>query len=341
MAVYNILPKIMCKMFEVNHPVSVSFVFAYKKLPNKDAINIINNTFVSPITYERSKNKIVDTSKDDEIAKRMALEYGTMYTPDELAKLQEINLDDWVEEPEECLICTENLPIGVETTILDCKHKFHATCLDKWSEYKSGDFFSMNKHKCPICRNGIIPLNISNPYHKPLLDTNTLWLKPQYQVEETIGNDGKKIPQSLYRFCLCFTTQCGELFDAGTAACGDIDRLHKFCLKCDPQKRQKECPTCKTMIVWESGCQRIFCNVCRTHFCFLHQRSEESIKKEMQEIYAQGDPDKLFEKYKNKRWAISDIAAYIQLPIETSSNATANNFVYHCTDCARENMLYG
>ena len=42
-----------------------------------------------------------------------------------------------------CVICLENLNVGVEATQLHCMHAFHPDCITKWAEISN---------ECPICR---------------------------------------------------------------------------------------------------------------------------------------------------------------------------------------------
>ena len=49
-----------------------------------------------------------------------------------------------------CCICLEkihDIDTNSVTLLLNCKHKFHNICIDKWLQYK--------KYTCPYCRNKI------------------------------------------------------------------------------------------------------------------------------------------------------------------------------------------
>lgn len=50
-------------------------------------------------------------------------------------------------EEEECIICFYPL-IDKNISILDCLHRFHSSCLDKWFEHPTSD------KVCPLCRTG-------------------------------------------------------------------------------------------------------------------------------------------------------------------------------------------
>ena len=49
-----------------------------------------------------------------------------------------------------CSICLEQIndkEINLITILLDCNHKYHQKCINKWLQYK--------KYTCPYCRNNI------------------------------------------------------------------------------------------------------------------------------------------------------------------------------------------
>jgi hypothetical protein len=54
---------------------------------------------------------------------------------------KKINLD--LDEPTECSICLEKLIDDDIETQLQCNHRFHIYCINRWS--------SINKN-CPLCR---------------------------------------------------------------------------------------------------------------------------------------------------------------------------------------------
>ena len=54
---------------------------------------------------------------------------------------------------EECSICTELFDLKTpETTLTNCNHKFHTSCINRWI-----DTTSPNANKCPLCRTPINP----------------------------------------------------------------------------------------------------------------------------------------------------------------------------------------
>lgn len=44
---------------------------------------------------------------------------------------------------EQCMICLEELPVGVEVTRMPCSHVYHGDCIVGWLE---------TSHSCPLCR---------------------------------------------------------------------------------------------------------------------------------------------------------------------------------------------
>ena len=50
----------------------------------------------------------------------------------------------------DCPICFENVEKNKAYRILECGHKFHKTCIDKW-------LYSEEKNSCPMCRMELIP----------------------------------------------------------------------------------------------------------------------------------------------------------------------------------------
>ena len=46
-----------------------------------------------------------------------------------------------------CIICYDDFN-DKECIILDCKHKFHLSCIDKW-------FLNYDKNFCPLCKENI------------------------------------------------------------------------------------------------------------------------------------------------------------------------------------------
>ncbi|KAG4119069.1 hypothetical protein ERO13_D11G055901v2, partial [Gossypium hirsutum] len=44
---------------------------------------------------------------------------------------------------EDCLICLEELEIGIDASQMPCSHAFHCNCIEKWLKVS---------HYCPVCR---------------------------------------------------------------------------------------------------------------------------------------------------------------------------------------------
>ena len=67
--------------------------------------------------------------------------------------------------PDECGICLEDKINDDDKYTLQCKHKFHKSCLNRWCWRNSSSC------TCPICRaiipNGIIPPNPSQTVFRP------------------------------------------------------------------------------------------------------------------------------------------------------------------------------
>jgi hypothetical protein len=88
-----------------------------------------------------------------------------------------INIKEMKEEVEKCTICFGRMRKKRKIIKLDCNHKFHQKCIDKW--------LSMNP-KCPLCRNVQIK-ETENDYEYHLLsDNNMLEIYNQSIYEERI-----------------------------------------------------------------------------------------------------------------------------------------------------------
>ena len=59
-------------------------------------------------------------------------------------------------EPFECMICFESCASEKKAYITSCNHKFHKTCMSKWTKHKYGPL------TCPTCRDIIV----SHPFYK-------------------------------------------------------------------------------------------------------------------------------------------------------------------------------
>lgn len=46
------------------------------------------------------------------------------------------------ENPASCAVCFENFEVGDCTMILQCKHDYHESCIDKWLQ---------SEKRCPVC----------------------------------------------------------------------------------------------------------------------------------------------------------------------------------------------
>lgn len=56
-----------------------------------------------------------------------------------------------VMRPPICVICLDDLNGGAGTSILQCNHKFHGTCLSSWLK---------RKQRCPLCRRNILDQDV-------------------------------------------------------------------------------------------------------------------------------------------------------------------------------------
>ena len=56
----------------------------------------------------------------------------------------------------DCPICFEDVEKNKAYRILECGHKFHKTCIDKW-------LYSSEKNSCPMCRMELIPEILDKP----------------------------------------------------------------------------------------------------------------------------------------------------------------------------------
>jgi hypothetical protein len=241
----------------------------------------------------------------------------------------DFNPDDWI-EPEEnipCSICFDDLPLhSTEVHKLECGHHFHDECLDDWGKYKPGDFIKESKHLCPICRQGKICLDSNNELHSLMMNMENLWLQDKYVIE---GKNLENKDIVVYRFCLT----CRAIFEAGNMDCGiDETKIREYCVGCDPMARTKPCPGCDHPITWLSGCQRIACTTCKIHFCFIHLRTEQSIKDEMIQL-RKDDPEGILQKFETSRLSLGD-------DWENTTRVGSGSFIYRCTDCVKEGTLY-
>ena len=67
----------------------------------------------------------------------------------------------------DCSICFDKIT-GEDQSVLKCDHTFHKECIDKWFE---------KSHRCPLCRNSLFNMNISdreNNYWKNIKTSNEL-----------------------------------------------------------------------------------------------------------------------------------------------------------------------
>ena len=95
-----------------------------------------------------------------------------------------------------CTICRDDIDEQLYVE-LNCGHKFHQSCITKWSSFAPGDFLDWVKIKCPDCREGDVPIVLVYFNGKPAsetLDLNFLFLE-----------------NIVYRLC----QRCSEIFEAG------------------------------------------------------------------------------------------------------------------------------
>lgn len=213
----------------------------------------------------------------------------------------------------ECGICMETLNKKKNRIKLKCKHRFCKTCISGLSEYKPGDFVAEYKHVCPLCQITKIKLDKHDLFHSKIINTKTGYLDDIYK--------NLKKSHTHYRFCK--NTNCCRLFIAGDNRC-DVDKetLRDFCLGCDPINRIRLCPNtnCNTLIEWLSGCNSMTCVKCKTHFCFVHGKTIETIR---QEYYSLTDSD--------INYLNIDMLKHIE-----KKNNKQNIGINDCVDCLRE-----
>ena len=65
-------------------------------------------------------------------------------------------MEDLINNNEECIICLEEFNQNKNIVILNCGHKFHEDCINKWFCFdiknNKKDFFQYNA--CPMCNKG-------------------------------------------------------------------------------------------------------------------------------------------------------------------------------------------
>ncbi|KAJ0719119.1 putative transcription factor C2H2 family [Helianthus annuus] len=59
------------------------------------------------------------------------------------------NGDEEKEEEDVCAICLQEFEMSERCTTLECKHRYHQECIEKWLE---------QKNDCPICRAKVFPV---------------------------------------------------------------------------------------------------------------------------------------------------------------------------------------
>ncbi|KAJ0901540.1 putative transcription factor C2H2 family [Helianthus annuus] len=59
------------------------------------------------------------------------------------------NGDEGKEEEDVCAICLQEFEMSERCTTLECKHRYHQECIEKWLE---------QKNDCPICRAKVFPV---------------------------------------------------------------------------------------------------------------------------------------------------------------------------------------
>lgn len=211
-----------------------------------------------------------------------------------------------------CAICADSIGISGCAT-LKCGHHYHKKCIEQMSNYKPGDFILERKHICPLCKKDI-KLDRRNQYHKKISTPNGSLKK----VYCDLSNPGEN-KKTYYRFC----TKCKMPFNAGDMACGDdMDSMVDKCETCRSGMgilgdRVRECPKCGYTIQWSSGCSRVTCTKCKVQFCFVHNKTEEDIKKMIQEI-------------KNNPNSYTNGAKLTQTLL---NNAYISSWVYKCPEC--------
>ena len=75
---------------------------------------------------------------------------------------------DSSEEFDECVICLEDLKENI--VILNCKHRYHYSCLQRW-------FIKKKSLSCPMCRGESEIINILNETHKINTNKNMTTIK--------------------------------------------------------------------------------------------------------------------------------------------------------------------
>lgn len=61
-------------------------------------------------------------------------------------------------EPAECRVCLSEFEEGEKIRDLQCKHKFHKDCLDRWLQ--------QGWATCPLCRTKVLPDDVVDSYHR-------------------------------------------------------------------------------------------------------------------------------------------------------------------------------
>ena len=116
---------------------------------------IINGTNSFTINIEDDKDNVIDLEESDDLEEPEEIYEGEAEIDSDLGSEEEEELympDEIVYNPtstgnvQNCIICMEPLRKGELVRVLECAHKYHSKCIDKWVQ---------QSNTCPMCKNPV------------------------------------------------------------------------------------------------------------------------------------------------------------------------------------------